>query len=79
MTIVTDYIINSNVYFLQRAKTWSSMLERCVSGRAGGVPTHRGRDPERDSFVDNVAAKIDKMTPKRWRTFEPICQALMNW
>lgn len=41
-------------------------------------PDGGGGDPERLSFLANIGLKVKKMTDKKYRLFEPVCQGLVN-
>ena len=49
-----------------------------AQGGAGPVPGP-SKEPERTSFIANLEAKTMKLSDFRFRQFEPVAQALVNW
>lgn len=70
---VKTLLFNMYIFFQRHLQ----MRELFRESRGGG-DRDRDEDPERASLVSFIKAKVSKMTEKRWREYEPLCQALTN-
>jgi len=69
--MLKHYLLICNVHCFQRHLELRELFRESCAG--GG-----DEDPEKASLVLFVKAKLAKMTAKRWREYEPLCQALTN-